>query len=179
MRQPLQRRLRAPGCGQALRANAVQSTLLGAINSHGWRLRRRRFSLPLDGLALLHDDARSSTGFTPWRRWPIRGTRSTSKGARHAVITPGSQRVARVTGVIDGKWPGEPALEFGDQLAPGQQLRLSRGLLQLTFETGRRWLSKAGGLRGRGDDRSDAVAGQDRGSGSPRCAWLHGAHADG
>jgi hypothetical protein len=59
------------------------------------------------------------------------------KGARNAAIQPGSATVARVTGVVDCRWPaGELALKFGDQLAPGQQVKMSRGLLQLTFDTG-------------------------------------------
>jgi hypothetical protein len=59
------------------------------------------------------------------------------KGARNAASQPGSATVARVTGLSECRWPsGELALKFGDQLSPGQQLKISHGLLQLTFDTG-------------------------------------------
>jgi hypothetical protein len=59
------------------------------------------------------------------------------KGSRRAAILAGSTSVARVTGLVNCEWPDrEPELKFGDQLSPGQRLRLSRGLLQLTFDTG-------------------------------------------
>ncbi|MEX0611784.1 MAG: hypothetical protein WD738_07895 [Pirellulales bacterium] len=59
------------------------------------------------------------------------------KGARHAAMMAGAASVARITGLINCEWAGDdPGLKFGDQLSPGQRLRLSRGLLQVTFETG-------------------------------------------
>lgn len=59
------------------------------------------------------------------------------KGSRNAAMAAGSASVARVTGVVNCQWPdGEAELKFGDQLTPGQHLRLSRGLIQLTFDTG-------------------------------------------
>ena len=59
------------------------------------------------------------------------------KGSRNAAIAASSASVARVTGVVNCQWPkGEPELKFGDQLTPGQRLRLSHGLMQLTFDTG-------------------------------------------
>lgn len=57
--------------------------------------------------------------------------------ARRGAASPGAEPVARVTGLSDCEWPeGESALKFGDSLAPGQRLRLTRGVLQLTYETG-------------------------------------------
>lgn len=51
--------------------------------------------------------------------------------------SPGAVPVARVTGVTDCEWPpGEEGLKFGDTLRPGERLRLARGVLQLTYETG-------------------------------------------
>lgn len=59
------------------------------------------------------------------------------KGARMAATQAGSATVARVTGLIDPRFPsGELELKFGDELAPGQQVKMSRGLMQLTFDSG-------------------------------------------
>jgi Concanavalin A-like lectin/glucanases superfamily/FecR protein len=59
--------------------------------------------------------------------------------SRESNIAPGVASVARVTGLSDCKWPtGEEPLKFGDQLAPGQRLHLTKGVLQLTFNTGAR-----------------------------------------
>lgn len=45
--------------------------------------------------------------------------------------------VARVTGLVKCKWPeGASELKFGDWLAPGYQLQLEEGLIQLTFGSG-------------------------------------------
>lgn len=53
--------------------------------------------------------------------------------------SPGSPPVARVTGLSDCEWPeGEQGLKFGDTLAPGQRLRLTKGVLQLTYDAGTR-----------------------------------------
>lgn len=55
------------------------------------------------------------------------------------VASPGSPPVARVTGLSGCKWPkGEAGLKFGDALAPGQRLRLTKGVLQLTYDAGTR-----------------------------------------
>jgi hypothetical protein len=53
--------------------------------------------------------------------------------------SPGSPPVARVTGLSGCEWPaGETGLKFGDTLAPGQRLRLTKGVLQLTYDAGTR-----------------------------------------
>ena len=58
-----------------------------------------------------------------------------NKGA----ASPGSPPVARVTGLSGCEWPkGEQGLKFGDSLAPGQRLRLTKGVLQLTYDAGTR-----------------------------------------
>ena len=50
-------------------------------------------------------------------------------------------RVARVTAVIDCVWPrDEEPLAFGDLLHVGQRVRLDRGVVQLTLESGARVL---------------------------------------
>ena len=61
------------------------------------------------------------------------------KDSQRAAIMPGPTSVARATAVVNCEWfDGESELEFGDQLSPGQRVRLKRGLLQLTFATGTR-----------------------------------------
>jgi hypothetical protein len=60
-----------------------------------------------------------------------------NRAARRRMPSPGAVPVARVTGVTDCVWPpGEERLKFGDTLRPGERLRLVRGVLQLTYETG-------------------------------------------
>jgi hypothetical protein len=62
---------------------------------------------------------------------------SLRKSARFAATQAGMATVAQVTGLSDCRWPsGELALKFGDQLAPGQQVKMSQGLMQLTFNSG-------------------------------------------
>jgi hypothetical protein len=52
---------------------------------------------------------------------------------------PGIASVARVTGISECEWPaGEQVLAFGDELAPGQRLKLTKGVVQLTLNTGAR-----------------------------------------
>lgn len=61
------------------------------------------------------------------------------RDVRKGVPSPGSPPVARVTGLSGCEWPqGETGLKFGDALAPGQRLRLSKGVLQLTYDAGTR-----------------------------------------
>jgi hypothetical protein len=58
-----------------------------------------------------------------------------NKGA----ASPGSPPVARVTGLSGCEWPkGVQGLKFGDTLAPGQRLRLTKGVVQLTYDAGTR-----------------------------------------
>lgn len=58
---------------------------------------------------------------------------------RKGTGSPGSPPVARVTGVADCEWPkGAQGLKFGDTLTSGQRLRLTKGVLQLTYDTGTR-----------------------------------------
>jgi hypothetical protein len=60
-----------------------------------------------------------------------------ARGRRRGRPSPGAVPVARVTGLTDCAWPaGEEGLKFGDTLRPGERLRLDRGILQLTYETG-------------------------------------------
>ncbi len=57
--------------------------------------------------------------------------------ARNGAASPGASAVARVTGLSNCQWPaGETGLKFGDQLMPGQRLKMTGGVLQLTYETG-------------------------------------------
>jgi hypothetical protein len=57
--------------------------------------------------------------------------------ARRRSPSPGAVPVAHVTGLTNCEWPpGGEVLKFGDTLRPGERLRLSRGVLQLTYETG-------------------------------------------
>jgi hypothetical protein len=57
--------------------------------------------------------------------------------SQRAAIMPGPTSVARATAVVDCEWfDGKSELKFGDQLSPGQRVRLKQGLLQLTFATG-------------------------------------------
>jgi anti-sigma factor RsiW len=54
-----------------------------------------------------------------------------------SAASPKAVPVARVTGLTDCAWPsGEKGLKFGDTLRPGERLRLTRGVLQLTYDTG-------------------------------------------
>lgn len=47
--------------------------------------------------------------------------------------------VARITGLSNCRWPaGETGHKFGDRLSAGQRLRLTSGVLQLTYNTGAR-----------------------------------------
>lgn len=58
-------------------------------------------------------------------------------GSRRDALMPGPTSVARATAVVDCEWfASDSELKFGDQLAPGQRVRLKSGLLQLTFATG-------------------------------------------
>src|SRR5690606_18530094 len=57
--------------------------------------------------------------------------------SQRAAIMPGPTSVARATAVVNCEWfDGNSELKFGDQLSPGQRVRLKQGLLQLTFGTG-------------------------------------------
>lgn len=57
--------------------------------------------------------------------------------SQRAAIMPGPTSVARATAVVNCEWfDGQSELKFGDQLSPGQRIRLKQGLLQLTFGTG-------------------------------------------
>lgn len=59
--------------------------------------------------------------------------------SRVSGTNPGIASVARVTGLSECEWPaGETALKFGDELAPGQRLQLTKGVVQLTLNTGAR-----------------------------------------
>jgi hypothetical protein len=59
------------------------------------------------------------------------------KDSQQAAMMPGATSVARATAVVNCEWfDGETELKFGDQLSPGQRVKLKRGLLQLTFGTG-------------------------------------------
>jgi hypothetical protein len=61
------------------------------------------------------------------------------RDVRKGIASSGRPPVARVTGLADCQWPeGEPGLKFGDALAPGQRLRLTKGVLQLTYDAGTR-----------------------------------------
>lgn len=58
-------------------------------------------------------------------------------GRRPMAASPSTAPVARVTGLSNCVWPdGDAGLKFGDPLTPGQRLKLSSGVLQLTYETG-------------------------------------------
>lgn len=66
---------------------------------------------------------------------PEEVARDRAKG--QGLPSPGAVPVARVTGATDCVWAaGEDGLKFGDTLRPGERLRLDRGVLQLTYETG-------------------------------------------
>ncbi|MGD9634378.1 MAG: FecR domain-containing protein [Pirellulales bacterium] len=57
--------------------------------------------------------------------------------SQRAAIMPGPTSVARATAVVNCEWfDRNSELKFGDQLSPGQRVRLKQGLLQLTFGTG-------------------------------------------
>lgn len=57
--------------------------------------------------------------------------------SQRAAIMPGPTSVARATAVVNCEWlDSDSELKFGDQLSPGQRIRLTQGLLQLTFGTG-------------------------------------------
>lgn len=59
------------------------------------------------------------------------------KGSRRHALMPGPTSVARATAVVNCDWYSSGSeIKFGDQLAPGQRVRLKHGLLQLTFATG-------------------------------------------
>lgn len=61
------------------------------------------------------------------------------RDVQKGIASPGSPPVARVTGLSGCEWPeGEKGLKFGDTLAPGQRLRLTKGVLQLTYDAGTR-----------------------------------------
>ena len=57
--------------------------------------------------------------------------------ARRRAADAVTSTVARVTGLVNCGWPaGTTPLKFGDTLAPGQRLKLEKGLMQVTFGTG-------------------------------------------
>jgi hypothetical protein len=58
-------------------------------------------------------------------------------GRRPVTASLSTTPVARVTGLSNCIWPdGDAGLKFGDALTPGQRLKLTSGVLQLTYETG-------------------------------------------
>ena len=69
---------------------------------------------------------------------PDHGGRDGSRnGNRRGATDATASTVAHVTGLVNCDWPvGFTPLKFGDSLAPGQRLKLEKGLMQVTFGTG-------------------------------------------